>query len=90
MEFPRKDIDELENNEKTLKLQITDWYIPENDKSRPKKNYDEEQDLYTMLIYGTDENNITYSINVIEYEPYFYVKGPESWMNIVIKNIKKK
>ena len=79
MEFPRKDIDELENNEKTLKLQITDWYIPENDKSRPKKNYDEEQDLYTMLIYGTDENNITYSINIIEYEPYFYVKGPESW-----------
>ena len=38
MEFPRKDIDELENNEKTLKLQITDWYIPESDKSRPKKN----------------------------------------------------
>ena len=79
MEFPRKDIDELLNNEKILKLQITDWYIPENDKSRPRKNYDEEQDLYTMLIYGTDENNITYSINVIEYEPYFYVKAPESW-----------
>ena len=79
MEFPRKDIDELENNENTIKLQITDWYIPENDKSRPRKNYDEEQDLYTMLIYGTDENNITYSINVIEYEPYFFVKAPEHW-----------
>tara|TARA_B110000259_G_scaffold180229_2_gene220713 strand:- start:812 stop:4738 length:3927 start_codon:yes stop_codon:yes gene_type:complete len=79
MEFPRKDIDELENNEKTIKLQITDWYIPENDKSRPRKNYDEEQDLYTMLIYGTDEDNITYSINIIEYEPYFFVKAPEHW-----------
>ena len=79
MEFPRKDIDELENNEKTIKLQITDWYIPENDKSRPRKNYDEEQDLYTILIYGTDENNITYSINVIEYEPYFFVKAPVHW-----------
>ena len=79
MEFPRKDIDELENNEKTIKLQITDWYIPEGDKSKPRKNYDEEQDLYTMLIYGTDENNITYSVNVIDYEPYFFVKAPETW-----------
>ena len=90
MEFPRKDIDELENNEKILKLQITDWYIPESDKSRPKKNYDEEQDLYTMLIYGTDENNITYSINVIEYEPYFYVKGPEYWDDYSDKKYQEK
>ena len=79
MDFPRKDIDELENNDKTIKLQITDWYISESDKTKPKKNYDEEQDLYTILIYGTDEDNITYSVNIIEYEPYFYVKAPESW-----------
>lgn len=90
MEFPRKDIDELENNEKTIKLQITDWYIPENDKSRPRKNYDEEQDLYTMLIYGTDENNITYSINIIDYEPYFYVKAPESWDDYSDKKYQEK
>lgn len=79
MEFPRKDICELENNESIIKLQITDWYIPENDKTLPKKSYDEEQDLYTMLIYGTDENNITYSVNIIDYEPYFYIKAPEHW-----------
>lgn len=90
MEFPRKDIDELENNEKTIKLQITDWYIPESDKSRPRKNYDEEQDLYTMLIYGTDENNITYSINVIEYEPYFFVKAPEHWDDYSDKKYQEK
>ena len=90
MEFPRKDIDELENNEKTIKLQITDWYIPEADKSKQRKNYDEEQDLYTMLIYGTDENNITYSVNVIEYEPYFFVKAPEHWDDYSDKKYKEK
>lgn len=52
MSFPRKDVKELENTDIKLEFQITDWYIPENDKTRPKKQYDEEQDLYSIIIYG--------------------------------------
>jgi hypothetical protein len=31
--FPRKEIDELKDNRKTLKFQITDFFIPESDKN---------------------------------------------------------
>ena len=79
MEFPRKTIPDLLDNKKELIFQITDWYIPESDKSRPKKHYDEEQDLYTILLYGNTENSETVSVNIIDYKPSFYVKAPIEW-----------
>jgi len=82
MEFPRKAVPELLDNTIPIKFQITDWYIPESDRTRPKNRYDEEQDLYTMLIYGTTENSETVSVNIVDYEPYFYVKAPIEWDNL--------
>ena len=90
MEFPRKGIPELLDNTNPLKFQITDWYIPENDRNRPKNRYDEEQDLYTMLIYGTMDNGDTISVNIVDYEPYFYVKGPIEWDDISYSEYKKR
>jgi DNA polymerase delta subunit 1 len=82
MEFPRRYIPELTDNSLGLEFQITDWYIPENDKSKIKDNYSEEVELYSILIYGTTEKGETISVLIDDYEPYFYVKGPKEWDNI--------
>lgn len=78
MDFPRKESPELDV-EKALKFQIVDWYIPENDRNRPKPETPEEAELYTMIVYGSTEDGITVSARISGYEPYFYVKPPESW-----------
>jgi DNA polymerase delta subunit 1 len=90
MEFPRKGVPELLDNSEPLIFQITDWYIPENDRSRQKNKYDEEQDLYTMLIYGTTDNGETVSVNIVDYEPYFYVKAPIEWDDLSYSQYKKR
>ena len=90
MDFPRKNVPEFSDTNIEVKFQITDWYIPENDKSKMKKSYDEEQDLYSILIYGIDENGSTISVNITDYEPYFYVKGPAEWDDLSYNNYKKK
>ena len=90
MEFPRKTIPDLSDNSNQLVFQITDWYIPESDKSRPKKNYDEEQDLYTILLYGNTENCETVSVNIVDYKPYSYVKPPSDWEDISDKEFTKR
>jgi len=66
MEFPRKTIPDLSDNSTELVFQITDWYIPESDKSRPKKSYDEEQNLYTILLYGNTQKCETVSVNIVD------------------------
>ena len=78
MEFPRKEPSKLNTN-KELQIQITDWYIPENDRSRSKPDSVEEAEFYTICLYGTTKKGATVSIRVTGYEPYFYVKPPESW-----------
>jgi len=78
MDFPRKDAPTLDSS-KELQFQITDWYIPENDRNRKKPETPEEAEFYNMIIYGTTNNGITVSMRVTGYEPYFYVKPPESW-----------
>jgi len=82
--FPRKEIDELKNNRETLKFQITDFFIPESDKNR--KDFD-DYDLYSIYIYGTDDENITYCLKVINFKPFFYVKPPDSWNDLEDKEI---
>jgi DNA polymerase delta subunit 1 len=75
MEFPRKEIGIIEYG-KELKFQITDWYIPESDRTRDKP---ETPDIYSILIYGVTNNGESVSVNVKGYEPYFYVKPPDEW-----------
>ena len=78
MDFPRKDAPTMDST-KDLKFQITDWYIPENDRNRKKPESPDEAEFYNMIIYGTTNKGITVSMRVTGYEPYFYVKPPESW-----------
>jgi len=89
--FPRKEIDELKNNKQILKFQITDFFIPESDKNR--KEFD-DYDFYSIYIYGTDDENITYCLKVVNFKPFFYVKFPENWNeldnNQIISKIKIK
>jgi len=82
--FPRKEIDELKDNRKTLKFQITDFFIPESDKNI--KDFD-DYEFYSIYIYGTDDENITYCLKVINYKPYFYVKAPDSWNELNDKDM---
>ncbi len=82
--FPRKEIDELKNNQETLKFQITDFFIPESDKN--KKDFD-DYDFYSIYIYGTDDDNITYCLKVINFKPFFYIKPPDSWNDLEDKDI---
>ena len=82
--FPRKEIDELKDNRKALKFQITDFFIPESDKNI--RDFD-DYEFYSIYIYGTDDENITYCLKVINFKPFFYVKAPDSWNTLADKDI---
>jgi DNA polymerase delta subunit 1 len=75
MEFPRKTYEPLVPKKDIVEFQITDIYVPENDKNK-EKDYDE---LYTLLIYGTCENGATVCVDVRNFMPFFYIKPPYSW-----------
>ena len=75
MEFPRKTYEPLVSKKDIVEFQITDIYVPENDKNK-EKDYDE---LYTLLIYGTCENGATVCVDVRNFMPFFYIKPPDSW-----------
>ena len=74
--FPRLDIDELETTDEELIYQITDWFIPEMDKTM--SDYETSKE-YSIYIYGTTRDNITICSKVINFRPYFYIKPPISW-----------
>jgi len=82
--FPRKEIDELKDNKSALNFQITDFFIPESDRNR--KDFD-DYDFYSIYIYGTDDENITYCLKVVNFKPFFYVKTPDSWNDLSDKNM---
>ena len=89
--FPRKEIEELKDNRKVLKFQITDFFIPESD--RNIKDFD-DYEFYSIYIYGTDDENITYCLKVINFKPFFYIKPPDSWNDldnkVIISKMKNK
>lgn len=74
-DFPRKEANELDSTSELI-FQITDWYIQESDKGRERSD---EPENYSITIYGTTGNGETVCVNVVGYEPFFYVKPPDSW-----------
>lgn len=87
MEFPRNEnIDDLKVK-KTLDFQITDWFVPESDKNREKN---EDPELYSILLYGTTEEGITICSKIVGFQPYFYVKPPDSWSSLSDTNFERK
>jgi DNA polymerase delta subunit 1 len=85
--FPRKEVDELKTTDKPLSFQITDFFIPESDKN--KKDFDDDE-FYSIYIYGTDDDNITYCLKVINFQPFFFLKPPQEWEKLSDADFKKK
>jgi DNA polymerase delta subunit 1 len=85
--FPRKDLDELSSTDEPIIYQITDWFIPDNDKN--KSDY-ETNENYCIYIYGTTEDNITICTKVVNFQPFFYVKPPSSWELLSDKKFREK
>ena len=85
--FPRPEINELDNNDIPIMYQITDWFIPETDKN--KSDYEQDEN-YTIYIYGTTDNNITVCTKVLNFKPFFYIKPPKNWNGLDDKTFKMK
>ena len=85
--FPRNEVDELTDNKTEVIYQITDWFIPESDKN---KSDFENDDNYTIYIYGTNSDAITICTKVINFQPFFYVKPPNSWNSLDLKKFNSK
>ena len=78
MDFPRKEADELSDSS-ILEFQITDWFVPETDKNREQN---EDPELYSILMYGITNEGFTICAKIVNFEPWFYVKPPDSWMTL--------
>ena len=85
--FPRSEIEELTSNDKPIIFQITDWFIPDNDKN--KLEY-ETSEKYSIYIYGTTDDNITVCTKVINFQPFFYIKPPPEWQELDSRRFKEK
>ena len=79
---------ELTTTDKEIIFQISDWYIPENDKIQ--FDPDEEPREYTINIYGKTSDEISVCVKVIGFKPFFYIKPPESWEELSDKDFRKK
>jgi DNA polymerase delta subunit 1 len=75
MEFPRIHHEPIIPNKDILEFQITDIYVPESDRYKDK----DPDELYSIIIYGTCENSATVCVTVNKFNPFFYIKPPESW-----------
>jgi len=85
--FPRNEIEELIDTKTEIIYQITDWFIPENDKNREDFENDNN---FTIYIYGSNSKGITICSKVINFKPFFYVKPPISWNSLDIKKFNLK
>ena len=76
----------MSNPENNLKIQIIDWYSDDHidedstsssqdsdDSYKPQKDKSE----YRIVIFGKDINEKTYTIEVKEFTPYFYIRLPD-------------
>lgn len=84
MEFPRKKAPKLDPDRSPLRFQITDWYIPENDKAKrfvqqEPPDWNAAADPYLIYMFGSTEDGHSVCAQVTEFEPYFFVRMPERW-----------
>jgi len=79
-------IKELTSTDADIIYQIVDWYIPENDKSQ----YEDDPKEYTINIYGKNKDGISICTKVVGFNPYFYIKPPETWEDLTDNEFKKR
>jgi DNA polymerase elongation subunit (family B) len=75
-------IDELKSTDVDITYQISDWFIPENDKIQYDFSSSEKAREYTINIYGKNKDGISICTNVIGFKPFFYLKPPETWEDL--------
>ena len=83
-------IDDLTSTDKDITYQITDWFIPENDKIQYDFSSSEKTREYTINIYGKNKEGISICTNVIGFKPFFYLKPPETWEELSNSEFKLK
>lgn len=98
MEFPRKENIVLEGHDTPLQFQITDFFVPEADKSKrilsrdPNKreeiDYKKDPEEYKVILYGCTQDGNSVCAEVTNYCPYFYVRIPARFSNRTEKEIK--
>ena len=71
--------------EKNLKFQIIDWYSDDyvEEESSSESNSDEsfkpqkDNSKYRIVLFGKDDKEQTYTMEVMNFTPYFYIKLPD-------------
>lgn len=83
MEFPRTSPSELDPEATSLRFQVIDWYVPENDKAKriikQEIDWNKPADPYQIYMFGATEDGHSVCARVDGFEPYFYVRLPEKW-----------
>jgi|688.fasta_scaffold58081_2 DNA polymerase elongation subunit (family B) len=74
--------DELKSTDTEIIYQITDWFIPENDKIQYDFSSSEKAREYTINIYGKNKEGVSICTNVVGFRPFFYLKPPENWEDL--------
>ena len=92
-QFPREVVGEaIEDTDVALRFQITDFFVPEADKSKralaavekatgnekDNSKWSEVAEEYSVLLYGCTEEGKSVCVKVLNYHPYFYVAVPEA------------
>ena len=81
--------DDLIDNSKEIIYQITDWFIPENDKIVIDYANDPPRE-YTINIYGKNKDGVSICTKVVDFKPFFYIKPPEEWESLDDNDFKRK
>ena len=82
--------DELKSTDTEITYQITDWFIPENDKIQYDFSSSEKAREYSINIYGKNKDGVSICTNVIGFRPFFYLKPPENWEDLSDESFKLK
>ena len=84
--FPRTTPAEIIPDEEDIEFQITDWYIPESDRSvdyyRRKDGFPKlegDAPVYEIGMFGSTIDGDSVYVKVTDFEPYFFIKVPEAW-----------
>lgn len=82
VDFPREAV-AFEDVDEPLRFQITDFFVPEADKSKKAlrtepPDYKEVPEEYSVLLYGCTEEGHSVCVKVLNYKPYFYLRIPDA------------
>lgn len=95
--FPRSD--DPPPLEGDLEFQVVDWFVPENDKSKQKRDRDEGYPRpavpcapaeYEIFMFGATADGHSVTAKVKGFMPYFYVKVPQTWRQDDVDALKER